>query len=81
MLIRQNNKRENAKRTPHTFQVNDQVLVKLMPTRKYGEAKFKGPYRITRVYDNGTVRLEQGTPNGGVVYQTWNIRNIFPYKA
>ena len=36
--------------------------------------------KIIQVYDNGTVRLEQSTPSGGVVYQTWNIHNVFPYK-
>ncbi len=80
-LIRQNNKRENAKRMPYTYQVNDQVLVERNPNRKYGEAKYKGPYRVTRVYDNGTVRLLQSTNNGGAVYQTWNIRRLTPYKA
>ena len=80
-MIRQNNQRENSKRKPHTYQVNDQVLVKLNPSRKHGEARYKGPYRVTRVNDNGTLELEQGTPNGGAVLQTWNIRNVFPYEA
>ena len=80
-MIRQNNQRENSKRKPYTYQVNDQVLVKLNPSRKHGEARYKGPYRVTRVNDNGTLELEQGTPNGGAVLQTWNIRNVFPYEA
>jgi hypothetical protein len=80
-LIVQNNKRENATRTPYTYQIGDQVKVLQHTNRKYGEPLYKGPFTVTAVYDNGTVQLQQGTNHGGVVTQTWNIRNIFPYKA
>ena len=80
-LILQNNKRENARRVPYDFKVNDLVLVKQDPSRKHGENRYKGPYIITAVNDNGTVRLRQDTPAGGAVFQTWNIRNVSPYKA
>ena len=79
-LIIQNNKRENATRTPHTYSVGDQVLVHQDPNRKHGRDYNAGPYSITRVNDNGTVTLQQGTPHGGVLSQTWNIRNVSPYK-
>ena len=80
-LIQQNNDRENAKRTPHTYQVNDTVMIEQYQHRKYGQPKYKGPFVVDRVNDNGTVRLRHATANGGVVYQTWNIRNIHPYRA
>ena len=80
-LIRQNNERENARRTPHTYNVNDTVMIEQYQHRKYGTPRYKGPYTIDRVNDNGTVRLRLATANGGTVYQTWNIRNIHPYKA
>ena len=80
-LIRQNNKNENKKRTPHEYKVDDLVTVKQDQSRKHGGPLFAGPYRITRVHDNGTVTLSQNTTRGGVVTQRWNIRNIFPYKA
>ena len=80
-LIQQNNKKENAKRIPHVYAAGDKVLVMQDPNRKHGEDRYKGPYTVTHVYPNGTVRLEQHTANGGVVSQTWNIRNIFPYNA
>ncbi len=79
-LIVQNNKRENAKRREHTYLVNDQVLILDKPSRKHGDDMYKGPYHVTEVYDNGTVQLQQQTPSGGLIYQTWNIRNIRPYK-
>ena len=79
-LILQNNKRENAKRKPHQYHVGDKVMVLQKPNRKFGEDQYKGPYEIAQVYDNGTVKLMQDTNNGGVVYQTWNVRNVTPYR-
>jgi hypothetical protein len=79
--ILQNNMRENKTRKDHTYQVNDQVLVKLDPNRKHGVDHFDGPYTVTQVNDNGTVQLRKVSDNGGAVYQTWNIRNVYPCKA
>jgi len=75
-LILQNNKRENAKRTPHTYKVGDVVVVKAGVKRKHGTHPYLGPMRITQVYDNGTVKLTKVADNGGAVSQTWNIQNI-----
>ena len=80
-LIRQNNRRENKKRIPHTYQIGDTVAVKADPNRKYDGDQYNGPFVIRRINDNGTVRLEQNTPRGGVTHQDWNIRNIVPFKA
>ena len=81
-LIVQNNKRENATRAPHTYNVGDTVAVKSGAQRKHGVNPYIGPCTITHVYDNGTVRLtEVANNNGGAVSQTWNIRNIEPRKA
>ena len=80
-LITQNNKRENLKRTPHTYRVDDQVMLRQDPSRKHGADRFRGPFTVTRVYDNGTVKLSRATPAGGAVYETWNVRNIDPCMA
>ena len=80
-MIRQNNKKENAKRKAHTYSVGDKVVVEQDPNRKHGTDRYKGPYTVTNVHDNGTVRLRQRTARGGAVFQTWNIRKVFPYKA
>jgi transposase InsO family protein len=80
-LIIQNNKRENAKRAEHTYKIGDKVVIEQDPNRKHGSNRYKGPYTITNVYDNGTVWLQQRTQQGGAVFQTWNIRKVFPYKA
>jgi hypothetical protein len=54
-LIHINNIRENAKRTPHTYQVDDMVLVKQHNQTKYGGPEYDGPYKVTAVNANGTV--------------------------
>jgi len=81
-LIIQNNKRENAKRKPHACNVGDLVAVKAGKKRKHGSNPCLGPMRITQVCDNGTVKLVKvAENNGGVVSQTWNIRNVEPRMA
>jgi len=80
-LIFQNNKCENAKRTPHAHNVEDVVVVKAGVKHKHGTHPYLGPMRITQVYDNGTVKLTKVTDNGGAVSQTWNIRNVEPCMA
>jgi len=81
-LIIQNNKRENAKCKPHTYNVGDVVVAKTGKGRKHGSNPYLDPMRITQVYDNGTVKLVKvANNNGGAVSQTWNIRNIEPHMA
>ena len=80
-LIRQNNNRENATCKEHTYSAGDKVVVEQDPNRKHGTDRYRGPYAITKVNDNGTVRLRQRTQRGGAVFQTWNIRKVFPHKA
>ena len=78
-LIVQNNARENLKRIPHVYRVNDQVFLKHKPHRKFGDDTHKGPFVITQVNNNGTVQLRIPTKNGGATYDTWNIRQIRPH--
>jgi hypothetical protein len=73
-LIRQKNKRKNAKRVAHVYKVNNKVVVEQDPNCKHGSNRYKGPFTINNVYDNGTVWLRQRTQAGGAVFQTWNIR-------
>jgi len=76
-LIIQSNKRENAKRNPHAYNVGDVVVLKAGARRKHCSNPHLDPMRITQVNDNGTVKLVKiANNNGGAVSQTWNIRNI-----
>jgi hypothetical protein len=81
-LILKNNERENAKRKAYTYSVGDKVSIKQEPNRKFGSDRYKGPYEVVQVFNNGTIRLKQSNARTrGAVYQTWNIRNVVPYKA
>jgi hypothetical protein len=73
-LIKQNNQKENKKRLKHTYAIGDKVLMKSPNARKY-ERPYDGPYKLTKVNSNGTVRLLQGA-----VESTINIRQIIPYN-
>ena len=79
-LILQNNKKENAKRIPHTHDVGDQALMRQQNNRKHGDDEHVGPFRLTAVKDNGTVTLKKDGESGAV-YETWNIRQLEPYAA
>ena len=78
-LIVQNNKKENARRRPHTYSVGDSVMIRHDPNRKHGADTYKGPYLLTEVNDNGTVQLRIPTTHGGFTFHIWNIRNLRPY--
>ena len=56
-LINRNNAKENASRKPHTYNVGDKVLIKNDWSAKYRKVAFLGPYPITNVNNNGTVRV------------------------
>jgi len=74
-IILKNNKAENAKRTPHTYSIGDKVLLRRGNENKY-EAPYHGPYTITQVNENGTVRMIVKN-----VEDTINIRRLTPYLA
>ena len=79
-MINLNNACENISRREYTYNVGQTVMIKLLPNRKHGEDFFKGPYTVSQVNDNGTVKLTKATTNGAVT-QTWNIRQIEPCTA
>ena len=74
-LIAKNNERENSKRIDYQYTVGEKVLLKEGLNTKYGGNPYSGPYKITRVNDNGTLRIKKGAK-----YDTINIRNAHPYK-
>ena len=74
--INKNNAAENAKRLEHTYHINDKILIKNDHSRKYGKNAYSGPYRVTRVNDNGTLRYRRGN-----IEDTINIRNVTPYHT
>jgi hypothetical protein len=69
-----NNRRENAKCIPHTYSINDQILILTDNKSKYGRPETLGPYTITKINKNGTVRYRKGAVEDSI-----NIRNVKPY--
>ena len=63
------------KRWPTSYQVGDEILIKQDQNTKFGTDPYKGPYVITEVRNNGTVRVREG-----IIEDTYNIRMITPYK-
>ena len=78
-MIDKNNKLENKKRKVYEYQVGQKVLIKTEQLHKFGVNPYKGPYEIIFINNNGSYRLKtlQGR---GAVFQTYNIRNMFPYQ-
>jgi hypothetical protein len=65
-VIRRNNEHENAQRTPHTYLPGHHGMISQHQERKYGIPKYKGPYSVDSVNDNGTIRLSVPKSNGMV---------------
>jgi hypothetical protein len=57
----------------HACSLGDKILVKARKNSKH-ELECDGPYEITQVNDNGTVRFQKGTVN-----DVTNIRRIKPF--
>jgi hypothetical protein len=70
-----NNRRENASRISHDYKVGDKVLFN-NAGRHLGnlESPMTGTYKVTAIYTNGTLCIQQGKVNERV-----NIRRLFPY--
>ena len=78
-LINKNNQIENKKRKEYQYAVGQKVLIKTEQSRKYGTNPYEGPFEIVALNNNGSARLKS-LLGQGAVYQTYNIRNMFPYS-
>ena len=57
----------------HQYKVGEKILVKRMKNSKH-ELEFMGPFPITQISDNGTVRFQKG-----IINDATNIRRIKPF--
>ena len=73
-IINKSNEWENKKRIPHTYSVGDKVSKNRPGIQAKLKRKRDGPYTITHVYDNGTVRILRGN-----VSERLNVRRVQPY--
>ena len=72
--IIKDNKRHNKDRIDFDYTVGQKVLLRQDGINRKAAEKFTGPYEITQVHTNGTVRIQRGT-----VSERLNIRRIKPF--
>ena len=75
-IINKSNVAENAKRLEYDYEIDDDILIARDGHFRKIEVPYLGPYRITQVYTNGTVRIRRGT-----VTERLNIRRLTPYTV
>ena len=68
------NVRENARRVNHDYQIGDQVYIIADGVQRKMDSPKDGPYKITDIYTNGTVRIQRGPINERI-----NIRRLEPH--
>ena len=68
-------RRTNKGRVDYNYQVGDMVKLKVIDPTKL-EGRFKGPFKITQVFTNGTVKMSKDEVTEAIV----NIRKLFPHK-
>ena len=67
--------KNNRRRIDYDYRVGQKVLlIKDGTILRKAEDPYEGPYVITDVYTNGTVRIQRGTLN-----ERLNIRRLHPY--
>ena len=75
-LIDNNLLRTNNKRVDYNYAVDGKAYVKVHEPNKLQEV-LHGPYRITRIYTNGTVEIQLNPDT----FDRVNIRKLVPYKG
>ena len=77
-LIDSNLMRHNKKRYDYKYWIGENVMVKMYDPNK-GEERLHGPYPITELCTNGTVKVRRD-PHG-YIEESFNLRRIEPYKG
>jgi hypothetical protein len=69
---------KNKSRIPYEYKVGDQVLLETPGILRKLSTPRTGPYPVTNVYKNGTIRIKK--VNNGIVSERVNIRRITPFN-
>ena len=72
--INRNNRRENRNRIEHQYNPGDKILLRKEGILRKLSAPRKGPFKVSTVYDNGTVDIKKRA-----VKERVNIRRITPF--
>ena len=73
-LVDKANLRENINRIDYDYQVGQRVYIKKDGIYRKLDGPKLGPYEITQVFTNGTVRIQRGRVNERI-----NIRRLEPH--
>ena len=73
--VDKDNLRENSKRIAHDYRPGHQILIRKDGHFRKLDEPYQGPFTITDVYVNGTVRIQRSAN----VTERINIRRITPY--
>ena len=69
-----NAERENKARCDHDYAIGEQVLIRKYGVLRKSESPWLGPFTITQVHTNGTIRVQRGTRS-----ERLSIRRVTPY--
>ena len=72
--VNKENDRENLARLPFDYVIGGKVVIRKDGILRKAEIKYEGPYTITQVHCNGTLRIQRGS-----VSERLNIRRVIPY--
>ena len=72
--INKSNARENSKRYDYDYVPGGRVLLIVSDLQRKLKCPTEGPFTITQVFSNGTVRIQRGAVNERI-----NIRRLKPY--
>ena len=72
--VDKSNTLENKRRLDYDYKVNDKVLIIKKGIIRKVEDPNEGPYTITQVHTNGTVRIQRGA-----ISERLHIRRLHPY--
>jgi hypothetical protein len=74
-IINKSNKKENKNRIHYEYKVGDQVLLETPGILRKLSTPGKGPYPVTKVYQNGTIQIQKG-----IISERLNIQRLPPIK-
>ena len=73
-LVDQNNVQENKNRVDFDYRTRQKVLLQKEGIHHKAETRYEGPYVITEVHTNGTIRIQWGSWS-----ERLNIRRVTSY--
>jgi hypothetical protein len=79
-IIDNSNQKENNNKSqiPYEYKIGEQVLLETPEILRKLSTPRTGPYPVTNVYKNGTIRIQK--VKKGIVSERVNIRRITPFN-